>query len=39
MRDATQVGDDLVFDFGRGTELTVLDVSKSDFSAGDFILI
>lgn len=38
MRDATNVGDDVVFDFGRGTEVTVLDASKSDFSAGDFIL-
>ena len=31
MRDATRVGDDVVFDFGSGTEVTVLDVSKSDF--------
>ena len=38
MRDATQVGDDLVFAFGRGTEVTVQDTTKADFSAGDFIL-
>ena len=39
MKDATRVGSDVVFDFGSGTEVTVLDVSKSDFSAGDFILV
>ena len=39
MRDATQEGDDLVFDFGRGTEVTVHDTTKADFSAGDFILV
>jgi Ca2+-binding RTX toxin-like protein len=39
MRDATQVGDNVVFDFGRGTELTVLDVARADFDAGDFILL
>ena len=38
MRDATEVGDDVVFDFGRGTEVMVLDATKSDFSSGDFIL-
>jgi Ca2+-binding RTX toxin-like protein len=39
MRDATQVGDNVVFDFGRGTQVTVLDVSRADFDAGDFILL
>jgi hypothetical protein len=39
MRDATRQGDDLVFDFGRGTEVTVLNATKADFDAGDFLLI
>ena len=38
MRDATNVGGDVVFDFGSGTEVTVLDTAKSDFSASDFLL-
>ena len=38
MRDATNVGGDVVFDFGSGTEVTVLDASKSDFNASDFLL-
>jgi hypothetical protein len=39
MRDATQVGDDVVFDFGRGTQVTVLDTSLAEFDARDFILL
>ena len=38
MRDAFNVGDDVVFNLDDGTEITVLDVSKSDFNASDFIL-
>ena len=38
MRDAFNVGDDVVFNLDDGIEITVLDVSKSDFNASDFIL-
>ena len=37
MHDAFNVGDDVVFNLD-GTDITVLDVSKSDFDASDFIL-
>ena len=38
MRDARNVGGDVVFKFSADTEVRVLDAHKSDFSAGDFIL-
>ena len=38
MRDAFNVGDDVVFSLDDGVDITVLDVSKSDFDASDFIL-
>ena len=38
LETGTQTGDDVVFDFGRGTDVTVLNASLGDFGASDFIL-